>query len=172
MPNVGTSDELWTTLSSRSHLFVPKRRGRAQMPLSDLLKKGRGPAADLHLLSTDELWRVREIVSAILAKRIAARHRQLEDRLAALQTTAHQAKRSKKRRPYPPVLPKFANPDAPAQVWSGRGKQPLWVVKKLKSGLTLADLSIAPSLDQTKEQIRTSSRHSQSGRQRRSPARV
>ena len=45
-------------------------------------------------------------------------------------------------RPYPPVVPKFANPDEPSQVWSGRGKRPRWVTEKLASGLALADLSI------------------------------
>ena len=142
----------------------------AQISLSNSLKKVARQSSDLHKLSTDELWRVRETVSELLAKRLATRHRQLEGRLTALKTAADQPKL---RRPYPPVLPKFANPDSPNQVWSGRGKRPLWVVKKLKAGLSLADLSIAPSLDQTKEQTRTSSRHSRSGgRRRQSPARV
>ena len=48
----------------------------------------------------------------------------------------------KAHRPYPPVVPKFANPDEPSQVWSGRGKQPQWVTEKLASGLALEDLSI------------------------------
>jgi DNA-binding protein H-NS len=48
----------------------------------------------------------------------------------------------KARRPYPLVLPKFANPDEPTQVWTGRGKQPRWVTEKLASGLALEDLSI------------------------------
>ena len=45
------------------------------------------------------------------------------------------------RRPYPPVLPKFANPDEPSQVWSGRGVRPRWVIQ-LATGLALEDLSI------------------------------
>ena len=48
----------------------------------------------------------------------------------------------KVRRPYPPVVPKYANPDEPSQVWSGRGARPRWVTEKLASGLTLEDLSI------------------------------
>ena len=50
--------------------------------------------------------------------------------------------RQKAHRPYPPVVPKFVNPDDPSQVWSGRGKRPQWVTEKLASGLTLEDLSI------------------------------
>ena len=59
---------------------------------------------------------------------------------------AHEAtpndNRLKVRRPYPPVVPKFANPDEPSQVWAGRGKQPQWVIEKLASGLALEDLRI------------------------------
>ena len=29
---------------------------------------------------------------------------------------------------------KFANPDNPSETWSGRGRQPRWMVAKLKSG--------------------------------------
>jgi DNA-binding protein H-NS len=64
----------------------------------------------------------------------------LEQRLISLHpATAH---RLKARRPYPPVFPKFANPDEPSQVWAGRGKKPQWVLEKLASGLALEDLRI------------------------------
>ena len=43
---------------------------------------------------------------------------------------------------YPLVVPKFANPDEPSQVWSGRGVRPRWVTEKLASGLSLGDLII------------------------------
>ena len=56
------------------------------------------------------------------------------------------ADRLKAHRSYPPVVPKFANPDDPSQVWSGRGKQPQWVTEKLASGLALEDLSIGRGL--------------------------
>lgn len=40
------------------------------------------------------------------------------------------------------VTSKYANPDAPSQTWSGRGRRPRWVVDALKAGKTLDDLSI------------------------------
>ena len=46
-------------------------------------------------------------------------------------------KRSRK-----PATPKYANPADPSQTWSGRGRQPRWVVAELANGKTLADMSI------------------------------
>lgn len=41
------------------------------------------------------------------------------------------------------VAPKYRNPDDASQTWSGRGKQPLWVVAALKRrGVTLNSLLI------------------------------
>jgi hypothetical protein len=45
-----------------------------------------------------------------------------EPRLSSLHPAT--TDRLKARRPYPPVVPKYANPDEPSQVWSGRGKRP------------------------------------------------
>jgi DNA-binding protein H-NS len=89
-------------------------------------------------MSIEELWSVRNEVSKLLETRMIAEKQELERRLAALNSAE-----AKARRPYPPVAPKFANPDEPSQVWSGRGKQPRWVTEKLASGLALQDLSIA-----------------------------
>ncbi|VFN01306.1 MAG: nucleoid protein H-NS [Candidatus Kentron sp. G] len=41
-----------------------------------------------------------------------------------------------------PVLPKYQNPDNPGQKWSGRGRQPRWVVAYLEQGKSLDDLLI------------------------------
>ena len=77
--------------------------------------------------------------ASTIAKMLAEK-KLIERRLISL----HPAKtdRLKAHRPYPPVVPKFANPDDPRQVRSGRGKQPQWVTEKLASGLALEDLSI------------------------------
>jgi DNA-binding protein H-NS len=90
-------------------------------------------------MSVDELWGIREEISKLLKAKIPAEKKILELRLNSL----HSAKIDlRARRPYPPVVPKFANPDDPTQVWSGRGKQPRWVAEKLASGLAAEDLSI------------------------------
>ena len=33
------------------------------------------------------------------------------------------------------VQPKYRNPDAPDQLWSGRGRQPLWFAAAIKKGI-------------------------------------
>ena len=92
-------------------------------------------------MSVDELWRIHEEISKLLEAKILAEKKTLEQRLISRLRPAA-AGRLKARRPYPPVLPKFANPDKPSQIWAGRGKQPQWVIEKLASGLALEDLSI------------------------------
>jgi DNA-binding protein H-NS len=66
----------------------------------------------------------------VLTARIAAEKRVLEERLDQLNTQAN----TSQRRPYPPVRPKFRNPDNPAETWAGRGRQPRWVAEQLRLG--------------------------------------
>jgi DNA-binding protein H-NS len=90
-------------------------------------------------MSVEELWEIHEEISKLLEAKMLAEKKKLERRLNSLQPVKTDLKA---RRPYPPIVPKFANPDDPSQVWSGRGKRPQWVTEKLASGLTLEDLSI------------------------------
>ena len=96
--------------------------------------------ANFASMSVEELWGIHEEVSKLLEAKMLAEKEMLERRLNSLRDPT--AGGLKARRHYPPVLPKFANPDEPSQVWAGRGKQPLWVIEKLASGLALEDLSI------------------------------
>ena len=89
-------------------------------------------------LTIDELWALHEEISEVLAARLAAEKRLLEERLHQLNNQAN----TSQRRPYPPVRPKFRNPDNPAQNWSGRGGQPRWVAEQLRSGKRMEDLQI------------------------------
>ena len=41
------------------------------------------------------------------------------------------------------VPPKYANPNDPTQMWSGRGRRPKWVNEALEAGKSLEDLKIA-----------------------------
>lgn len=41
-----------------------------------------------------------------------------------------------------PVAAKFANPANPQETWSGRGRQPNWLVAKLKSGASLDEFRL------------------------------
>jgi len=91
---------------------------------------------ELESLSTDKLWMLHEAVAATLAERLDAEKKLLEQRLKLLTAP-------KSRRPYPRVLPKFRNPNVPSETWAGRGKQPRWLRKQLKSGKRMDDFRIA-----------------------------
>jgi DNA-binding protein H-NS len=83
-------------------------------------------------MSVEELWKIYEEISKLEAK-ILAEKKKLERRLNSLQ-------------PPKTDVPKFANPDEPSQVWSGRGNRPQWITEKLASGQALEDLSIGRGL--------------------------
>src|SRR5205085_9925361 len=105
---------------------------------------------DLTALDFDELWEIHEQLTGILSERIIAEKHELEKRLAQLnrvedKPSALANRPSVKRAPrrkYPKVLPKYSNPLSPSETWSGRGKQPRWVVAALKTGHRLDEFRI------------------------------
>jgi DNA-binding protein H-NS len=103
--------------------------------------------AYLNSLSTDELWSLHEKIAATLDARLTAEKEMLEKRLKQLKKAgAEQIVRTRERRPYPPVFPKFRNPDEPSETWAGRGKQPRWLKKQLGSGKRIDDFRIGSFL--------------------------
>jgi DNA-binding protein H-NS len=40
------------------------------------------------------------------------------------------------------VAPKYRNPDDPSETWTGRGRQPRWLVAKIKRGSKVDDFRI------------------------------
>ena len=88
-------------------------------------------------MTVEELWDVRGKVDAILKAKLSAEKSELEQRLAKLRPQLDR----RARRPYPKVLPKYRNPDG-SETWAGRGKQPKWVRKLLRSGIRIDDLRI------------------------------
>lgn len=108
--------------------------------------------SDLETMSIDDLWTLHENVSRVLSIRIASEKRELEKRLAYLNggkvAIAREAElvtrnvEDKPRRKYPRVLPKYRNPSSPSETWSGRGKQPRWLVAAIKSGRKIDDFKI------------------------------
>jgi DNA-binding protein H-NS len=97
--------------------------------------------AELDRMNTDDLWSLHVEVSQLLQQRMQQEKLQLDERLKRLQTPVASGVVSE-RRPYPPVLPKYFNPDQPSETWSGRGKRPRWLVKQLKSGRRVEDFRI------------------------------
>ena len=99
--------------------------------------------AYLKSLSSDELWLLHEEISTKLAAKLTAEKELLDRRLGRLlKGGVDQATAAPERRAYPPVSPKFRNPDEPSETWAGRGKQPRWLSKQLRSGKRIDDFRI------------------------------
>ena len=96
--------------------------------------------AELDRMNTDDLWSLHVEISQLLQQRIQQEKLQLDERLKRLQTPVVSG--ASGRRPYPPVLPKYCNPDQPSETWSGRGKRPRWLVAQLKAGRRVEDFRI------------------------------
>jgi DNA-binding protein H-NS len=101
---------------------------------------------DLEAMDFDELWLLHEQLTQILSEKISAEKLELEKRLAQLSRTEPLGEAGRANRPprrkYPKVLPKYCNPSAPEETWSGRGKQPRWLVAALQSGRGLDEFRI------------------------------
>jgi DNA-binding protein H-NS len=97
---------------------------------------------ELASLSTDELWTLREEITATLAAKIAAERDVLERRLRLLTRGHGHASEAPRRRPYPTVFPKFRNPNEPSQTWAGRGRPPRWLTAQLELGKRIDDFRI------------------------------
>ena len=50
--------------------------------------------------------------------------------------------KTKARRTFAPVKPKYRNPDDSSVTWSGRGRKPLWMEAKLAEGAKIEDFLI------------------------------
>jgi DNA-binding protein H-NS len=124
---------------------------------------------DLEAMDFDELWLLHEELTKILSAKISAEKLELEKRLAQLNSlertgetgisSAELRTDQAPRRKYPKVLPKYSNPSEPGETWSGRGKQPRWLVAALQSGHKLEDFLIADTKGARSNKIR-STRHS------------
>jgi DNA-binding protein H-NS len=109
---------------------------------------------NLEGMSLDELWSLHEHISNLLSVRIISEKRELEHRLVQLNRGRNPREnvvvelspgttgRPHQRRKYPRVLPKYQNPAMPTETWSGRGKQPRWLVSALKAGGKIEDFII------------------------------
>jgi DNA-binding protein H-NS len=116
---------------------------------------------NLEGMSLDELWTLHERIGSLLSARILAEKHELEKRLAQLnrgkgaQEAAAVELMSRvdlprQRRKYPRVHPKYQNPSAPEETWSGRGRQPRWLVSALKAGSSIEDFRIAETNDRVR----------------------
>ena len=96
---------------------------------------------ELDRMSTEDLWSLHLEVSRLLQQRIQMEKLHLEQRLKQLQASLSG------RRPYPPVSPKYRNPDQPSETWAGRGKRPRWLVAQLRLGKPINDFKIKKAVN-------------------------
>jgi DNA-binding protein H-NS len=108
---------------------------------------------NLTVMSLDEMWELYEEISKVLAVRLTSEKQQIENRIAQLRSE-NETRQSepadvrlckdvpRARRKYPRVFPKYRNPKQPSETWSGRGKQPRWLVAALKAGRTIEEFVI------------------------------
>jgi DNA-binding protein H-NS len=117
---------------------------------------------DLEGMTFDDLWSLHEQISQILSVRITSEKRELERRLAVLnrgmdaiegkdKDAAPSGANGKARRKYPRVLPKYRNPQT-SETWSGRGKQPRWLVAAIKTGRKMEDFEIGAAGEKGRRQ--------------------
>ena len=99
---------------------------------------------ELERMSADDLWKLHVEIGEALAARLTAEKDRLEERLKHLAAKPQAERRvaSSERRQYPPVFPKFRNPDDPSETWAGRGKQPRWLAEQLRSGKKIDEFKI------------------------------
>src|SRR4029450_3794322 len=107
---------------------------------------------NLDAMSIDEMWQLHEEINAVLSIRLTSEKRELEKRLAQLRREKEmrqseapdsQAKDAARgRRKYPRGCAKDRNPNEPSETWSGRGKQPRWLIAALKTGHTIDEFVI------------------------------
>jgi len=101
-------------------------------------------------MSTDQLMDLYQKVQLVLADKLQAEMAKIEERLRRVKSVGGLVSRDRLRRPYPPVLPKYKNPKNPTEIWSGRGKQPLWVREQLEEGKKLDQFLIAGSSNRSR----------------------
>ena len=121
---------------------------------------------DLEAMDFDELWLFHEELTKILAAKISVEKLELEKRLARLNRREPIGKATTSsaepwidrppRRKYPKVLPKYCNPSVLEETWSGRGKQPRWLVAALQSGHKIEDFLITDTKKVPSTKVRRS----------------
>mgnify|MGYP003339212330 CR=1 FL=1 len=102
---------------------------------------------NLNKMSIAELNKLISSAQAALAKKqeVAEKVRKLaqdngldiSDLMASDKSKKAKAKKTRGK-----VAPKYKNPDNSAEIWTGRGRQPLWLASAIKNGKTLDELLI------------------------------
>ncbi len=100
--------------------------------------------ANLRSMSVEALMALRDRINMTLSARVHSERRELEMRLQRLnEFSPNQTPGKRGPKKGTKVAPKYRNPANRLETWTGRGRQPRWVVAALKGGKRLSDLLIA-----------------------------
>ena len=116
---------------------MPLRLNVGIKATKDMMESFMRVELELDRRNTDDLWSLHLQISQLLRQRIQEERLRLEQRLRLLRNEERlrlSGNPESRRRPYPPVAPKYRNPNQPSETWAGRGKRPRWLVAQLKSG--------------------------------------
>jgi DNA-binding protein H-NS len=92
-------------------------------------------------MSVDALWQLHEELRVVLAAKMAARRQELDERLRDLEQFGAMTNKLAATL-QPKAGPVYRNPEQPAQIWSGRGLRPRWLVFQLAAGRSLEEFRV------------------------------
>jgi len=107
-------------------------------------------------MSVDALWQLHEELRVVLAAKMAAQRQELDERLRDLEQFATTSKKTTATL-QPKAGPVYRNPEQPAQIWSGRGLRPRWLVFQLAAGRSLDEFRVEPDSIVSVTPVETSS---------------
>jgi DNA-binding protein H-NS len=125
-----------------AHIILCDGVPRAQ---TNFLLDGDETIMALKTMSVAKLQALKSQVEAAISAKVTERRRELESELSKLAGFAGGRKATKFRRGgrMGPVVPKYRNPENPAETWAGRGLKPRWLAAAVRSGKKLEDFAIA-----------------------------
>jgi DNA-binding protein H-NS len=109
---------------------------RVQIGVGDLLMK-------LENMSAAKLKNLRAEVDAMIATKLVERRQHLEAKLLKLAQIVGERPSGNSKGGAQSIPAKYRNPENVSQMWSGRGRRPLWLDAQIKAGKEL-ELFLAP----------------------------
>jgi DNA-binding protein H-NS len=108
---------------------------------------------NLGSMSFEDLIELRGTLEQMISRKAMSAKRELQDKLAALESLTDSSNGQKKRRGVlsgTKVAPKYRNPKDRSQTWSGRGRTPLWLQAMIKQGHKVDEFAIRSAAAEAK----------------------
>jgi len=109
--------------------------------------------SNLKSMSFEDLIELRGTLEQMISQKAMSAKRELQDKLAALESLTISSNGQKKRRGVlsgTKVAPKYRNPKDRSQTWSGRGRTPLWLQAMIKQGHKVDEFAIRSAAAEAK----------------------